>query len=89
MKKSNCLYRNKKYVLMLLCLKDVLFPIGIKKYVLMLLCLKDVLFPIGIKKYVLMFLCLKDVIVPIGIKNMFLCSSVKKIKICSICINTK
>ena len=55
----------------------------------MLLCLKDVLFPIGIKKYVLMFLCLKDVIVFIGIKNMFLCSSVKKIKICSICINTK
>ena len=37
MKKSNCLYRNKKYVLMLFCLKDVLFPIGKKicSYVLM------------------------------------------------------
>ena len=54
MKKSNCLYRNKKYVLMLLCLKDVLFPIGIKKYVLMFLCLKDVIVFIGIKN---MFLC--------------------------------
>ncbi len=56
MKKSNCLYRNKKYVLMLLCLKDVLFPIGIKKYVLMSKrcnCLYRN------KKYVLMFFCLK------------------------------
>ena len=39
---------------MLLCLKDVLFPIGIKKYVLMFLCLKDVIVFIGIKN---MFLC--------------------------------
>ena len=42
MKKSNCLYRNKKYVLMLLCLKDVIVFIGIKKYVLMFFCQKKI-----------------------------------------------
>ena len=48
MKKSNCLYRNKKYVLMFLR------PFGSKRAELERLCLKDVLSPIGIKN---MFLC--------------------------------